>query len=433
MALQFKNPIQQQQQSQQQSNINYSIGNMGIPMAPRGMPLGIPYISKVNKLVFQAPPPIEMPGSGLKRAVNYYADYGGCGMWRMVWPENLLNAYNKAVVNGLTTMIVDERFYNGINAVRLQRQATPHQLEFVKYLKHIQPKYGFKILYEIDDVIFREDIPEYNRCKDAFTSDDIARCSKEIMSMCDEVSVTCSYMKEYYREKTGNNNITVIPNYPPKFWFQGLYNKDRLLKTFKDNKDRPRIIYTGSGTHIDVINRANQQDDFAHVVDYIIATRKEFKWVFMGCFPIKCKPFIDNGDMEFHNWKQMYDYPQGIYDLNGSVSIAPLIDNRFNRAKSNIKYLEAANLGIPCVCQDFETYEIAPKDLKFNTGTEMINRIRSLTKDIKTYEAMSDYVYKDSQTMLLNDHLDEYTELYFTPYGSKERKALLKNNPEQAT
>ena len=128
----------------------------------------------------------------------------------------------------------------------------------------------------------------------------------------------------------------------------------------------------------------------------------------------------------------MYDYPQGIYDLNGSVSIAPLIDNRFNRAKSNIKYLEAANLGIPCVCQNFETYEIAPDSLKFNTGAEMIDRIKALTKDIKVYEKMSDYVYKDVQTMILNDHLDEYTELYFTPYASKERKALIKNNPEQS-
>lgn len=430
MALQFKNKVEQPPQNQPQ--ISYNVGMMGIPMAPQGMPLGIPIVSKVNRIVIHAPPPIEMPGAGLPRALNYYADYGGCGIWRMVWPEMLMNSYNKGMINGLTAMVLDERFYSSLKAVRLQRQATPHQLQFMKFLKEIQKRHGFKIIYEIDDIIFREDIPEYNRCKDAFTSDEILHSAMEIMSMCDEVSVTCKYMKDYYREKTGNQNITVIPNYPPRFWFQGLYNKDRLLKSFEDNKKRPRIIYTGSGTHIDVINRTNQVDDFTHVVDHIIATRKDFKWVFMGCFPLKCKPFIDNGDMEFHDWKQMLDYPQGIYDLNGIISYAPLIDNRFNRAKSNIKYLEAANLGIPCICQDFETYESAPNELKFTTGAELIDRIKNLTKDIDTYSKASDKVYEYAKTMYLNDHLDEYKELYFTPYKDKERKALIPNNPEQS-
>jgi len=425
MALQFKNKSSEPQSI-------YNAGIMGIPMPPQGLPVGIPQISKVNKITFHEPPPLQIPGADLPRALNYYADHGGCGTWRMVWPELLLNAYNKAIINGLTTMVGDERFYSAYKAIRLQRQTTPYQLDFIKFLKQIQYRHGFKLIYEIDDIIFKDDIPDYNRCKDAFTNEEILRSGIEIMSMCDEISVTCKYMKEYYREKTGNQKITVVPNYPPKFWFQGLYNKKRLLEGFEKNKKRPRIIYTGSGTHIDVINRTNQVDDFTHVVDYIIATRKDFKWVFMGAFPLKCKPFIDNGEMEFHNWAQMFDYPQGIYDLNGIISYAPLIDNRFNRAKSNIKYLEAGNLGIPCVCQDFETYEVAPQELKFTTGEEFIDRIKWLTKDISTYEKMSDKVYKYAQTMYLNDHLDEYVELYFTPYGSKDRKALLINNPKQS-
>ena len=38
------------------------------------------------------------------------------------------------------------------------------------------------------------------------------------MGLCDEITVTCKFMKDYYTEKTGNKNITVIPNYPPKWW-----------------------------------------------------------------------------------------------------------------------------------------------------------------------------------------------------------------------
>jgi len=426
MALQFKNqPVKNQPQ------VQYGIAGLNIPFAPRGLPYGIPTPTKVNRIINAEPPPIAMPGSNLKRAVNYYADYGGCGLWRMVWPELLLNSYQKAIISGLTTMVLDERFYVGIDAVRLQRQATPMQLKFVEFLKQHQKNHGFKIIYEIDDIIFKDDIPDFNRCKEAFDNDEILQSAKEMMAMSDEMSVTCEYMKNYYRQHTGNKKISVIPNYPPRFWFAGLYNRDELIKRYELNKDRPRIGYCGSGTHVDVINKTNQNDDFAHVVDFIIASRKKFKWVFMGCFPLRCKPFIDSGEMEYHDWKAMPDYPQGISDLKVNATFAPLQANAFNRAKSNIKYLEAANLGIPCICQDLETYAAAPSELRFTTGQDLIDKIINLFKDSNTYMKLSDHVYKYAQSMYLNDHLEEYVELYYTPYGSKDRKALLQNNPEQ--
>ena len=427
MSLQFK----KQQPVQNNPQVQYGIANLNIPFAPQGLPFGIPFTNKVNRHVFTEPPPIAMPGSNLKRAINYYADYGGCGLWRMVWPEHLMNAYQKAIISGMTSMVLDERFYHGIDAVRLQRQATPMQLKFVEFLKHHQRNHNFKIIYEIDDIIFKDDIPDFNRCKEAFDNVEILNSARDMMAMSDEISVTCEYMKNYYREHTGNKKITVIPNYPPKYWFAGLYNRDNIIKNYVKNEKRPRIGYCGSGTHIDVINKTNQVDDFGHVVEHIIASRKRFKWVFMGCFPLRCKPFIDSGEMEYHDWKMLLDYPEGIHALNVNATFAALQPNKFNRAKSNIKYLEAANLGLPCLCQDLETYAAAPSELRFTDGQDLIDKAATLFKDVNTYMKASDHVYEYSKTMYLNDHLDEYTELYFTPYGNPERKALLTLNPEQ--
>lgn len=430
MSLQFKNTTRPP--DTQNQAFKYNISNLGLPFAPHGLPIGLPTINKVNyHFERKEAPPIAMPGSNLKRAVNYYADYGGCGLWRMVWPEHLLNAYQKAIINGLTTMVLDERFYAGINAVRLQRQATPVQLKFVEFLKQKQKNHDYKIIYEIDDIIFKDDIPDFNRCKVAFDNEEILQSAKEMMAMSDEISVTCEYMKNYYREHTGNKNITVIPNYPPRHWYAGLYDRDEIVENYENNKKRPRIGYCGSGTHIDIINKTNQNDDFAHVVDFIISSRKKFKWVFMGCFPLRCKPFIDSGEMEYHDWKPMLDYPAGIKALKVNATFAPLQTNHFNRAKSNIKYLEAANLGIPCICQDLETYEAAPKELRFTKGSDLIDKANDLFKDVNTYMKFSDHVYNYAQSMYLNDHLDEYVELYFTPYNSPERKNIIKLNPEQ--
>ena len=424
MSLQFNKPSNN---IRQHNNI---APQTSIPFAPIGFGgNGLPQPTRPRLSNNAQSPAIAIPGSNLKRALNYYADYGGCGFWRMIWPETLINAYQKAIINGLTTMVMDPRFYQGYNAVRLQRQASPIQLKFVEFLKHHQKEFGFKIIYEIDDIIFKDDIPDFNKCKEAFDNEEILKSAKEMMSMADEISVTCQYMKDYYIQHTSNPNITVIPNYTPKFWHAGLYNRNEISNNFSKNKKRPRVGYAGSGTHIDVTNKTNQNDDFAHVVEYIISTRKKFKWVFMGCYPLRCKPFIDNGEMEFHKWKMLYEYPRGLHDLKVNAFIAPLQPNVFNRAKSNIKYLEAGNLGIPCICQNLETYKCTPDELKFDKGNELIDKLDTLFKDSNTYMKYSDIVYNFAKTMQLDEHLNEYHELYFTPHGSPERKALLLNNP----
>lgn len=411
-------------------DIIFQHSQLTIPNMPIGTPPGIPNVSVLSKTFRRkSAPPLNLPGADLKRAVNYYADYGGCGFWRMIWPENILNGYQKAIINGLTTMVVDPRFYQGIKAVRLQRQATPSQLEFVKFLKHHSAQMGFKIIYEIDDIIFKDDIPDFNRCKVAFEDDRIVQSVLEMMQLSDEISVTCNYMKEYYKTKTGNKNITVIPNYPPRWWGDGFYNEDRIIRAYDKNKRKPRIGYCGSGTHIDVTNKTGQKDDFTHIVNHIIKTRKDYQWVMMGCFPLPLKPFIDSGEIEYADWAMIYDYPQAIHDLKLNATIAPLMDCHFNRAKSNIKLVEAAQQGIPCLCQNMCTYEDA--QLKFSTGSDLIDQIDYLMKDKSRYMKIARKDRKFAEGLWLNDHMDEYMEVYFTPYGSPERKALLERNPEQ--
>jgi hypothetical protein len=48
---------------------------------------------------------------------------------------------------------------------------------------------------------------------------------------------------------------------------------------------------------------------------------------------------------------------------------------------------------------------------------------------------LSDKSRKFTEGLWLEDHIDEYQALYFTPWGSKERKAmapnLIKLNPDQ--
>jgi hypothetical protein len=365
---------------------------------------------------------------GLPRFMNYYADYSGCGHWRMIWPEQIMNAHSKAVVHGTTVMNGDPRYYGGVRGVRIQRQATPQQLEFVKFLRNMADKTGMRLIYEIDDICFAEDIPDYNKYKGAFTDPKIRQSAQAMMAMCDEITVTCPFMRDYYRDKTGNPNVTVIPNFMPKFWIGGKSDLNRTMESYERNKKKPRILYAGSGAHFDVDNRVKQRDDFHHVNEVIAKTVDKYQWVFLGAFPLTLRPLVQAGKIEFHPWKRLYEYGQGLYDLNVNMIVAPLQDSIFNRSKSDLKYIEACALGLPIACQDMCTYENAP--IKFKTGEEMIAQIESTLQDRKRYKALCKKASQYADTRWLEDdkNIDCYTELYQYSVGDPLRVNLNRYN-----
>jgi hypothetical protein len=404
------------------------IGIQNLPGAPMGLPFGIPSQTYLHKAPQGNPvPPPEVPGEGLKRAINYLADYGGCGYYRCMAPNLLMNLYQKAVVMESTAMILDPKFYQTVEAVKLQRQATPHQRDFVKILKQISKQKPLKLIYEVDDVVFHEDIPLYNRNRDAFVSEEIRNSILEIISMMDEVTVTCDYFRDYMINKTGNKNVTTVPNYLMKWWFDRYYNLGDLVKKFDKNKKKPIVAIFASGTHVDVLNRVNQQDDFEFVVPHIIKTRKDFQWHFYGSYPLPLRPFIDSGEMKFFNWAPIVEFPEAMANSGAQVTFAALQNNHFNCSKSEIKFIESGALGMPCVCPDLPTYSNAHLKYAYNNGNEFIDCLKTVLKNQSVYADYAKRARAYAETKWLDDekNLMKFHEVYFTPFGSKDRKFLV--------
>lgn len=395
-------------------------------ISPFPAPFKSPFVG--SNLSIQKNNDLKTPEEGLPRALNWAADQSGCYLWRMGMPEQILNAHHKMTMHTSTIMNFFEPYFQNIKSVRIQRQATPPQLQFTKFLREAANKYNFRLIYDIDDIIFAEDIPDYNKYKPAFTDPNIRKTAQEIISMCDEVSVTCNFMRDYYREKTGNQNITVIPNYPPKFWMGHYYNEERLKSNFNkfcnDRTKKPRILYPGSGAHFDVDNRTGQRDDLWHVRDVIRKTVDKFQWIFIGCFPPDMADLVRAGKIEFHPWSRFFEYPEAIYNLNPNILIAPLADNNFNKAKSDLKFVEGCCYGLPVICQDLCTYENAI--YKFKTGDEFIDQIKKSINNGSQYMSHARQVRKIAESRFLenDENIDKYVELYTLPYKDPQRKLL---------
>jgi len=372
------------------------------------------------------PKPTGHGAPDLPRGLNFYADYSGCGHWRMIWPELLLNCFGKANVQGGTVMIGDKNFYKGVKTVRIQRQATESQANYIKWLHELAKELNFKIIYEIDDIIFKEDIPHYNKFRFAFEDPKIRQTSMEIMQLCDEITVTNKFMQKYYIEKTGNKHVTVVPNFIPKFWMDRYFDIAKIRDNYLKYKKKPRVVYCGSGAHFDIENRIKQKDDFYHINDAIRKTVDKFQWVFVGGFPLTLKDLIQQKKIEYHTWTDLVKYPEYINSMNATVFYAPLEDSNFNKAKSDLKFIEACALGIPSICQDLCTYDSAFH--KFKTGDDLINKIEILTKDSKKYFKEVKRARQYMKSRWMEDNINFYTELYSFPYGHPKRKNLNRLN-----
>ena len=366
----------------------------------------------------------------IPRYVNYLADYSGCGFWRILWPELLINMEGYGCSQSQTAMIFDPRWYAGVRCVKVQRQASNDQKEFIKYLKGIQKECGFKLVYEVDDVVFREDIPDYNKFKFAFDSDEIRNNCIEIINMCDEVVVTCDYMRKLYQERTGKQEITVVPNFVPRHWMGHQYNQQKIYNNYDKNKSKPRVLYTGSGAHYDVDNKNGGIDDFSHVLDVVKRTIDKYQWVFVGSFPPALEDLVRQGKIEFHQWQSLNSYPDFIANLNAQIMIAPLQDNTFNNSKSDIKFIEACVLGLPCLVQDMHTYKDAPSALKFKTGEDLEEKLEGVLKNKAAYYRNVSVLRNIGvqRFLELSENIGCHLEVLNTPYGSPERKYLKRYN-----
>jgi len=58
----------------------------------QGNPFQSPMQAHMQSRQVAAPP--KSAEEGLPRFLNYYADYSGCGHWRMIWPEQVMNAHS---------------------------------------------------------------------------------------------------------------------------------------------------------------------------------------------------------------------------------------------------------------------------------------------------------------------------------------------------
>ena len=192
---------------------------------------------------------------------------------------------------------------------------------------------GAKLVIDLDDdpVLINEGHPDYvalEKKKDMRVR--MVKLADHVICSTDEIAKNVRQLNPY---------TTVIPNaIDPAIWKH---------KNKRKNDGKVRIVWISSGSHFADLPIINP------VMIHILKKYPQVEFHFAGM-----TWDTHQEDRFFHhtgsgNYKK---FPKWYADLGADISIAPLKDTPFNRAKSNIKWMEAAMLEIPTVASDVLPY-----------------------------------------------------------------------------
>jgi O-antigen biosynthesis protein len=242
-----------------------------------------------------------------------------------------------------------------------------------------------KFVMELDDNVLS--IPEYNAAYDHYNhGKGLSLIAVEQMKASDALFVSTPELKRAYSQF--NRNIYVLENViDTTLWRPSIPPRHRV-----------NIGWVGGGTHGEDLNIvrapiANILRDYPNVNFVCMhGAPKSFKHK-EGCRhydrSLEHPPCIECGSPDriiwTHKFKDIKKYPKWVSSAQFHIGIAPLVDNDFNRGKSNLRWLEYSAQGIPTVASNVghfaETLRDGETGLLAETSEQFENALRRLLDD----------------------------------------------------
>ena len=323
---------------------------------------------------------------------------GGSGDYRIIQPFDALSdaglqqcEYYRHEEDGNRQTSIIEIARMQPDTLVVQAAVDDLQIDLIKDIHEHLPDV-FRV-FTLDDLI--TDIPEkssvYKMHKSHFR--DVRSRLRKVLGYCDRLIVTTEPLAEACADFV--EDIQVIPNR-----LQG--EKWLNLESARQTSDKPRVGWVGAAQH---------HGDLEIIFEVVRKTADEVDWIFMGMCPDEIKPYVK----EFHPFVAIDQYPAKMASLNLDLAVAPLLENNFNRAKSNLRLLEYGVLGWPVICTDIEPYRAynAPVTRIPNDPGEWIAAIRTHLRHPEENAAAGDRLRQwVLRHFILEDHLDEWQRAF---------------------
>ncbi len=200
------------------------------------------------------------------------------------------------------------------------------------------------VIWDLDDQLF--EIPKSNPAHAGFGE---AGHNSLTMYLAWSDYVTCStaplakqLIDTYHVDP---NRLAILPNLiDPNDWHTPPIN---------DHYNGIKVMWAGSASH---------HDDLLQIVDPIIRITKErddVRFMFVGMMPDELTHIPWPDKCSWYYGCEVKYYARFLCDLAPDISLAPIVWNRFNEAKSAIKWMEGTLAGAATIASDMSPYSDA--------------------------------------------------------------------------
>jgi glycosyltransferase involved in cell wall biosynthesis len=236
--------------------------------------------------------------------------------------------------------------------------------------------------------------------------------TKMTIAEADIVTVSTEYLGKIIRKYRPDKPIAVLPN---------LIDLGRWLPMKPNESDEIRIFWSGGQAHFQdlyMVKRALEAilDKYPKVKLVIKGGR------FENLFHVKHANRI-----EWIGWhSDIYTYPLDMRDARADIGICPVVDDRFNRSKSNLKWLEFSALKIPSVCSK-TTYggsvDYGKTGFIANNFDEWVNCLSKLIESKELRQEIAEKAYNRVKHRYSVEHSTMWSDL-IRDYKLNSMKAI---------
>ena len=216
---------------------------------------------------------------------------------------------------------------------------------------------GIPLWVDLDDDL--QNVPESNSCYRYYmnkaTQDVVELAIKEADVLTVGGETHAKRLRDTYKRE-----VTLIPN--------ALDN--RLLSLKKPHVRNKRIAWRGSDSHqIDLVA-------FQEQILRLLREYPDWQWFFFGRYPL----ILQHEKYDNVKWGpeiNLAEYYVALTHFNAEIHIVPMLDNVFNRVKSNLSWSDATLAGSVAVVPDFEEFQ-RPGCFTYTDKANFYNHIRQL-------------------------------------------------------
>lgn len=189
-----------------------------------------------------------------------------------------------------------------------------------------------------------------NPAYDLFMNDETRKNTEECLRLADVVTVSTQVLKDLYGSH--NSNVIVIPN-----------AIDDAIYGNRPSPPRKKLVVWrgGQGHERDLDSVSQDLIEVSHDPEFA-----DWTFHFVGARPWRLIEKMRDSNTHWSPGEPVMTYLEKLWQMRASVVICPLVDDAFNRAKSNIVALEALYAGaLPVVPMYLR--EFAGLGLKYGT------------------------------------------------------------------